>query len=85
MIWTSHFNTETLYSVNISKFFGKEYTIMFDDITRMLLIQFTIQLMFYMSCSDRAFFTEEFFLLLLYITLGVLLYWLVFRKAIKFT
>jgi heme/copper-type cytochrome/quinol oxidase subunit 4 len=75
---------ETLWSVRITEYFGKDTNIMFDDIIRMVLIQITIQLMFYMSCEDRAFFTEEFFLLLLYIILGILLYWLVFKKAIKF-
>lgn len=75
---------ETLWSMRITEYFGKDTNIMFDDIIRMVLIQITIQLMFYMSCEDRAFFTEEFFLLVLYIILGILLYWLVFKKAIKF-
>jgi hypothetical protein len=81
---SSIFSTESLWTIQISKIFGNEYSIMFDDMVRMILIQFTIQLMFYMSCEDRAFFTEEFFLLLLYIILGILLYWLVFRKTVKF-
>lgn len=82
---SSNFNTdESLWSVRITEYFGKDTNIMFDDIIRMVLIQITIQLMFYMSCEDRAFFTEEFFLLVLYIILGILLYWLVFKKAIKF-
>lgn len=75
---------ETLWTVKTTPTFGQDSHIMFDDIVRMILIQVTIQLMFYMSTNDRQFFTEEFVLLVLYIILGILLYWLVFRKAIKF-
>jgi hypothetical protein len=75
---------ETLWTVKTTPIFGKDSHIMFDDMVRMILIQVTIQLMFYMSTNDRQFFTEEFVLLVLYIILGILLYWLVFRKAIKF-
>lgn len=75
---------ETLWTVKTTPIFGKDSPIMFDDIVRMTLIQVTIQLMFYMSTNDRKFFTEEFVLLVLYIILGILLYRLVFRKAIKF-
>lgn len=74
----------SLWTIQVSELFGKEYSIMFDDMVRMVLIQFTIQLMFYMSCEDRAFLTAEFFLLVLYILLGILFYWLVFRKTVKF-
>jgi uncharacterized membrane protein SirB2 len=82
---SSNFNTnETLWAVKVTKLFGTDTNVMFDDIIRMVLIQITIQLMFYMSSEDRPFFTEEFVLLVLYIVLGILLYWLVFKKAIKF-
>lgn len=73
-----------LYTIDISKSMGREYVPVCEDIMRMLLIQLTIQMMFYLSASDRAFLTEEFILLVLYIILGVCLYWLVFRSLVKF-
>ena len=84
MILTSNFNSSALYSLKVSHLLGEEYVVMFDDIVRMMLIQFTIQLMFYMSSPERSLITEEFVLLLLYIILGICLYWLVFKKLIKF-
>lgn len=81
----SNFNQPALYSVDVSSKLGKEYVVVLDDITRMLLIQFTIQLMFYLSTQDRVFFSDEFVLLVLYIVLGVCLYWLVFRNLVRFT
>jgi hypothetical protein len=84
MISTSNFNSSALYTIDISSLLGSEYSVMFDDIVRMVLIQFTIQLMFYMSVPDKSFVTEEFVLLVLYIILGICLYWLVFKKMLKF-
>jgi hypothetical protein len=40
--------------------------------------------MFYMSMPERQFLSDEFILLVLYIVLGVCLYWLVFKNIIKF-
>jgi hypothetical protein len=79
-------NNPTLYVVNISSKLGKNFIPIFEDIVRMFIIQVTIQFMFYLSDpSQRAFFTEEFILLVFYITLGVLMYWLVFKGLVKFT
>lgn len=91
MVETSIFNNfqpasqhNTLYKIDISGKLGSEYVPLFDDISRMFLIQFTIQLMFYLSASDRAFMTDEFVMLVLYVILGIALYWLVFRNVVKF-
>lgn len=84
MLLISNFNYPALFTVDITSKLGGEYVTMFDDICRMVLIQFTIQLMFYMSLPERGFLTEEFILLVLYITLGVCLYWLVFKNLLKF-
>lgn len=77
-------SSATVYTVDVSRFLGPEYIPLCDDASRMFLIQLTIQLMFYLSVSDKAFMTDEFVLLLLYIMLGICLYWLVFKKLIKF-
>jgi hypothetical protein len=73
-----------LYTIDISKTMGREYVPVCEDIVRMLLIQITIQTMFYLSATDRSFLTDEFILLVMYIILGVCLYWLVFRSLVKF-
>ena len=87
MIETSLFNKAehtTLYKIDVSGKLGSEYIPLFDDIARMFLIQLTIQLMFYLSASDRSFLTDEFVMLVLYVILGISLYWLVFRNVVKF-
>jgi heme/copper-type cytochrome/quinol oxidase subunit 4 len=78
------FNYPALFTIDVTSKFGSEYIIMFEDICRMILIQITIQLMFYMSMPERQFLSDEFILLVLYIILGVCLYWLVFKNIIKF-
>lgn len=87
MIWTrSSIDQQALFSINVSSKIGKEYVIVLDDIARMLIIQFTIQVMQFLSNSNEsALFSAEYVLTSLYIILGVALYWLVFRNVIKFT
>jgi hypothetical protein len=81
----SNFNEPSLYTVEISKKIGKEYVPLCDDISRMIMIQLTIQFMLYLSNPNSTqYWSSEFVLLLLFIVLGVSLYWLVFRTLIKF-
>jgi len=71
--------------LDISNKLGKEYVHMFDDMTRMAVIQITIQLMTFMSSpSVENISIGEFFLLLVYILLGVAFYWLVVRNLVAF-
>ena len=82
-------NTEiahpSLFTFNVSKDFGKEYVDVFYDIARMMTIQITIQLMMYLTDNEKfPFFSIEFVLLCIYVVLGVLMYWLIFRKVITF-
>lgn len=73
---------ESLYTVALP---NKEYVAMMDDIARMVVIQFTIQFLYFINNKDgEAFFTLDFFLLLVYIVLGVCLYWLIFKKTVSF-
>jgi hypothetical protein len=72
----------TLYTFKLP---NKEYVPMMDDISRMVIIQLTIQFLYYINNKDgEGFFTLDFFLLLVYIVLGVCLYWLIFKKTIAF-
>jgi heme/copper-type cytochrome/quinol oxidase subunit 4 len=75
---------ETLYTLDISEKLGSdEYIPAVDDVTRMVVIQIIVQLMFYLNDpSENEFFTETFFATLLYIVLGISVYWLVVKKLI---
>lgn len=73
---------ESLYTISLP---NKEYLGMVDDISRMVIIQFTIQFLYFINSKDNeAFFTLDFLLLLIYIILGVCLYWLIFKKTVSF-
>jgi hypothetical protein len=52
----------------------------------MLVLQIILQFMYHMRDPlQNSFFTLDFFELLLYIVLGVSVYWLLFKKVIKLT
>ena len=71
--------------VDIGALLGPEYVDVVQDVLRMCVIQFTIQFMMYLTDSQRfPFFTAEFILMLLYVALGVMIYWLVVRKVVGF-
>lgn len=72
---------EALYIIKVS---NPEYIGMLEDIIRMITIQVTIQFLYYINNTNVGFFTADFFLLMLYIVLGVCVYWLVFKKLIIF-
>lgn len=73
---------DTLYVVDIP---NKDYVAMCDDIARMVIIQFSIQLLLFATDPEQhQFFSVDFLLLLIYIVLGVALYWLVFKKLVLF-
>lgn len=72
---------EALYIIKVT---NPEYIGMFEDIVRMVTIQITIQFLYYINNTNVGFFTAEFFLLMLYIVLGVCVYWLVFKKLVLF-
>lgn len=73
---------ESLYTVALP---NKEYVALMDDVSRMVIIQFTIQFLYYINNKEgEGFFTLDFFLLLVYIVLGVCLYWLIFKKTVTF-
>jgi hypothetical protein len=71
---------EALYIVKLA---NPEYVSLFEDIIRMVTIQCTIQFLYYIN-NGTAFLTADFFLLVLYVVLGVCVYWLVFKKLILF-
>ena len=75
----------SLYTINISKHIGSEYVGLFNDISRFVIIQIAIQMMLCMMEPARfKFFASDFMMLLLFIIIGVMLYWLVFSKFVSF-
>lgn len=73
---------DSLYTFKLP---NKEYAAMLDDVSRLVIIQFTIQFLYYINSKDNeSFITVDFLLLIIYIILGVCLYWLIFKKTISF-
>lgn len=72
-----------LFSVDVSGVLGADFAPMANDFMRMLCIQLAIQIL--VASNDRGIFTSEFFILMLYIALGVLLYWAVIRRVVAFS
>lgn len=72
---------ESLYIVRVP---NKEYVDLINDILRMVTIQVMLQFLYSVNTPDSSFFSVDFFLLLLYIVLGVCVYWLVIKKLITF-
>ena len=83
----SIFDDETkpvCYTIDISSKWGPEYVGYLQDLFRMVILQVTIQGMFSMMDSEKyCFFTEDFGITLLFIILGVSVYWLVFKKFVN--
>ena len=74
----------SVYKIHISSIFGTEYIDMFNDLARFIVIQIGIQTMLYSMDSRFSIFSSDFLILLMFISAGVLFYWLVFRKLIEF-
>lgn len=77
---------QSIFQIPISKYFGSEYIDMYNDMARFLIIQVAIQIMLYSMDGQRfPFFSTDFLILLTFIVIGVMLYWLVFKKLVSFT
>ena len=77
---------KSIFNLQITKYMGAEYIGMFNDMARFITIQVAIQMMLYtMDPVKFAFFSSDFMMLLLFIIVGVLLYWLIFKKLVSFT
>jgi hypothetical protein len=72
---------EALYTIAVP---SPEYVSLFEDIIRMVTIQTTIQFLYFINNSEGVFFSADFVLLVLYVVLGVCVYWLVFKKLVIF-
>lgn len=77
-------NVDHLYELNLSKYLGEENVVVCDDLLRMICIQVTIQMMYFIYDPERhSILDEKFFEMLFYILLGIAVYWLIIRKLFK--
>lgn len=77
---------ESLNRVDLSSGFGVDASYMANDLMRVLSIQIAIQIMLVISdaSGQTRFFSPLFLSLVIYVTLGVMLYWLALRKLVLF-
>lgn len=72
-----------VWSFDLSGLVGSEYVPFVQDVVRMVCIQFAIQLLYHLDApSGTPFLGSDFVMLLVYVVLGVMLYWLVLRKVV---
>jgi hypothetical protein len=80
----SNFNLNSLYEFKISEYVGEEYLPFIEDIVRMVILQITINFMYFTKDpSQSPFFTMDFIELVLYVCMGVAVYWLIFKSLIQ--
>jgi hypothetical protein len=73
----------SLYSFDVTTVFPKECRVVFDDASRVVVIQVVVQLLFAMS-TEGIISVELFMATLLYTIAGVAAYWLIFRRLVSF-
>jgi hypothetical protein len=70
--------------IDISKHIGPGYIPMIEDLVRIYLIQVVVQFMLFIrSPSHYSIFDCDFLENLIYIGLGMCVYWLVFKRLVK--
>lgn len=72
-----------LYELDISTHLGKEYIPFIEDVTRILIIQIIFQIMLvFKNPMNYGFFDGDFIESLFYLTIGVCVYWLIFKRLV---
>lgn len=74
---------KSLFAIDISGALGRDFAPIANDFMRMLCIQLVIQVLM-TSNSGSSVLSAEFFVLLLYVAIGIMLYWAVVRKLVVF-
>lgn len=73
-------------SIYVIKLNNKEYIEYFNDLIRIISLQFSIQFLYYINSSDNTqILSEDFILLIIYLILGISIYHLIFKKIITFS
>lgn len=74
------------YDLNVSEYLGQDYIRIVDSICKMLTVQIIVQFMYFVkSPYENLFFSAAFFELILYLVVGLCVYWLIFKRLIKIT
>lgn len=77
-------NFKTLVEIDLSKHLDKEYLPYIEDVIRLIILQISINFMYYVqNPCENAFFRYDFFEFLLYIIVGLSVYWLIFKKFVR--
>lgn len=79
-------NFIALLEFNITKFVDKEYIPYVEDLIRIVILQVVIQFMYFVKDpSNNDLFSINLLELIIYISIGVSVYWLIFKKLVKLT
>ena len=83
---SSSSSSSALAQLELGEALGADVVPMANDLARVLSIQLAIQLMMVLSDESGAttFFSVGFMTMVLYVTLGVMFYWLALRKLFVF-
>lgn len=74
---------DSLYTIKISDNFGNEFIPFINELIKMITIQFLIQFMLFLKNPKfDVLFNIEFLEILIYIILGLSLYWFAIKKLI---
>lgn len=75
-----------LIEVDVTREWGPGYAGFLEDVLRMLCIQLTIQILLYCSSDSgtMSFLSTQFLMMIVYVVLGVALYWLVLKRVVVF-
>lgn len=76
---------DSIFVFDVSHKLGKEYVRVCDDVLRFVSIQFVVQVLLF-TVNSEAFpiFSIDFLLLLSFVVLGVMFYWLIVTRLVKF-
>lgn len=79
-------NFNFIFEYNISDKIGEEYVPMIEDIMKMVMLQVFIQFMLFVrNPYEHSLFDTRFIEVLIYLTLALCVYWLLFKRLVKLT
>lgn len=72
-----------LYEFDVTTKLGKEYIPLIEDIVRVLIIQIIFQIMLvFKNPTTFGFFDGDFLESIFYLSIGVCVYWLIFKRLV---
>lgn len=79
-------NFIALLEFNVTKYIDKEYIPYIEDLIRIIILQVVIQIMYFVKDpSNNDLLSLNLLELVIYICIGVSVYWLIFKKLVKLT